>query len=214
MKLNSIFVGKPAEILFKGKPVLSGINKLPVAGPVKVGKLNLEGDEQADLKVHGGADKAIYAYPAEHYAYWAAAQPQLQLVPGMVGENLSVSGFDEQQLRVSDILEIGTARFMVTVPRMPCYKLGVRVGDATFVKAFLDSRKTGFYLRVLQEGRISPGDTITCHSAGGSALTVDEVTRLYSTDKTNKPLLEKAVNQEHLPTDWRDFFAQRLDKLS
>ena len=213
MHLHAIYTGKPTSVEFKNKTVETGIYKNLRKGSVKVNFLNLEGDQQADLKVHGGVNKAVYAYPQEHYTYWSEHAPELKLAPGAVGENLLVSGFDEAALQVSDVLEIGSAGFMVTVPRMPCFKLGIKVGDPGFVKAFLESRKTGFYLKVLQEGTIKAGDSIKLTKGTPDAVTVDEVTRLYSTDKENIVLLKKAIATEALPEDWRSFFGERLTKL-
>ena len=213
MHLHAIYTGKPTSVEFKNKTVETGIYKNLRKGSVKVNFLNLEGDQQADLKVHGGVNKAVYAYPQEHYTYWSEHAHELKLAPGAVGENLLVSGFDEAALQVSDVLEIGSAGFMVTVPRMPCFKLGIKVGDPGFVKAFLESRKTGFYLKVLQEGTIKAGDSIKLTKGTPDAVTVDEVTRLYSTDKENIVLLKKAIATEALPEDWRSFFGERLTKL-
>ena len=128
MELLSVFVGQPREVTYRGKPVLTGIFKEKVDGPVRVGKLNLEGDRQADLRVHGGVDKAVYAYPVEHYQYWREARPDLEFGSGMFGENLSLSGVDEKTVNIGDTFRIGSAEFQVSVPRMPCFKLGIKNG--------------------------------------------------------------------------------------
>ncbi len=145
--------------------IVTGIHKQPVAGPVNIKRLGLEGDEQADLTVHGGLDKAVYAYPSEHYGFWAAqrlaalkrAQP---LPPGSMGENLTVQGLLESDVWIGDRLAIGSTLLEVTEPRSPCYKFGAKMGFAHAVKMMVQSGATGFYLRVIQEGALQAGDSI------------------------------------------------------
>src|SRR6185295_12623664 len=145
VRLESVQVGLPREVAWHGKAVLTGIFKQPVAGPVLVRALNLEGDVQADLAVHGGADKAVYAYPAEHYELWRRELPDLDLPWGAFGENLTTSGLDEDSVCLGDRFRIGGAELVVTQPRLPCYKLEVRFGRDGMVRRFLESRRTGFY---------------------------------------------------------------------
>src|SRR5229473_1003729 len=149
MKVVSVNVGFPREVPWKGQTVTTGIFKEPVEGRVMLRTLNLEGDRQADLSVHGGRSKAVYAYPAEHYRYWSRELPELPLPWGMFGENLTTEGLQEEELNIGDRLRIGAAEVMVTEPRMPCYKLGIRFGRSDILRRFLDSGKSGFYFSVL-----------------------------------------------------------------
>ena len=160
MKLMSINVGLPRQVEWHGETVTTAIFKLPVAGVVTVKTLNLEGDCQGDLTVHGGERKAVYAYPIEHYEYWRAELPDKKLTHGAFGENLTTSGLLETEVGPGDLLEIGTAAFTITVPRMPCYKLGLRFERLDMVKRFWLSRRCGFYMSVLREGTISAGNPI------------------------------------------------------
>jgi MOSC domain-containing protein YiiM len=150
MKVLSVNVGRPQEREWRGVRVRTAIFKSAVEGPVAVGKLDLEGDEQGDITVHGGPDKAVYAYPYEHYAYWQAQLPGYALAPGNFGENLTITGVSEESIHIGDTLQIGTARFAVTQPRTPCYKLGVRFDREDMTRRFYESRRLGFYLRVLR----------------------------------------------------------------
>lgn len=157
--------------------VATGIFKKPVEGKLKVRRLNIDGDEQADLTVHGGPDKAVYAYPVEQYEHWKSVLPERDWRWGSFGENLTVSGFDENSLRIGDKLKIGSARFVVTQPRMPCFKLGIRLADPTMVRRFFESGKWGFYLGVTQEGEIQTGDSIEIEGGDGNNITLDDVSR-------------------------------------
>ena len=160
MRLVSINVGLPREVEWRGERVNTAIFKSPVAGPVAVKALNLAGDRQADLTVHGGERKAVYAYPIEHHEYWRAQLPDAELTYGAFGENLTTSGVIETDVGPDDLLEIGTAAFTVTVPRMPCYKLGLRFRRLDMVKRFWLARRCGFYMSVKREGIITAGDSI------------------------------------------------------
>jgi MOSC domain-containing protein YiiM len=160
LKLVSINVGRPREVQWQGETVRTSIFKAPVTGRVRVGRLNIVGDEQSDLTVHGGEDKAVYAYPAEHYAFWREQLPGVALPWGAFGENLTVEGLLEERVHAGDRLRAGTAEFAVTDPRMPCYKLALRFSRTDMVKRFLKSGRTGFYLAVLKEGEIGAGDAI------------------------------------------------------
>src|SRR5208283_3927543 len=161
MQVISVNVGKPQEREWKGSRVRTAIFKSPVDGPVAVGKLDLEGDEQGDLTVHGGPDKAVYAYPYEHYAYWQSQLPGYQLTLGNFGENLTTAGLSEETIHIGDQLQIGTALFTVTQPRTPCYKPGVRFNRKDMTRQFYESRRFGFYLRVLREGTLQTGATVS-----------------------------------------------------
>ena len=213
LKLVSVNVGLPREVLWKGKHVLTGIFKEPVARRVLLRSLDLEGDQQADLSVHGGADKAVYVYPAEHYEYWRSELPGMQLPWGMFGENFTTEGLLETALHIGDRFRIGAAEVMVTQPRLPCYKLGLKFGRDDIIKRFLHSGLTGFYLAVLQEGEVGAGDLFEPLGANHNKVTVEDITRLYLSNKDDAQLLQRAVQVEALPESWRRFFQHRLDKL-
>jgi MOSC domain-containing protein YiiM len=167
----AIHVGRPHELQFNGRSVLSAIYKEPVIGPVMVRCLNLDGDQQADLKVHGGPDKAVYCYPSEHYAVWSRELDRT-LDFGFFGENLTLSGLREEALHIGDVLAAGEAMLQVSQPRLPCFKLGIKFGDQRFVARFLRSRRCGFYCRVLQEGTIESGQSIEVVQRAASHLTI------------------------------------------
>jgi MOSC domain-containing protein YiiM len=161
MQIVSIQVGLPRTVEWRGELIETAIFKSPVAGRVRVGRLNLDGDRQADLTVHGGADKAVYVYPSEHYAWWKEELPGVALPWGSFGENFTTEGVLETSTRVGDVLRAGSAEFVVTQPRMPCYKLNVRFGRPDMVKRFLRGGRPGLYLAVLREGDVGAGDAMT-----------------------------------------------------
>jgi MOSC domain-containing protein YiiM len=214
MKLVSVNVGLPRQVMWQGKPVTTAIFKEPVSGPVRLDTLNLEGDRQADLSVHGGADKAVYAYPAEHYTYWHQELPELELPWGMFGENFTIEGLLEDSVNIGDRFRIGTAEVVVTQPRLPCYKLGVKFGRADMVKRFLASRRTGFYLAVLKEGEVKAGDNIELLWRDENNVTVADITRLYAFDRDDTASMERVVQVEALPKSWIDYFQGHLEKLA
>ncbi|MFQ5969176.1 MAG: MOSC domain-containing protein [Nitrososphaerales archaeon] len=213
MKILSVNVGLPRKVVFKGQEVTTGIFKEPVQGRVNLRKLNLDGDRQADLTVHGGADKAVYAYPAEHYEYWRRQLPGTELPWGMFGENLTTEGLHEDALNIGDQFQIGSAKAMVTQPRMPCYKLGVKFGRMDIVRQFLASGRSGFYFKVLQEGDIGAGDAIELISRDKNKITVKEIVRLYVHDNEDIETLKHAAQVEALPEDWRGYFRQQIEQL-
>lgn len=213
MRLVSVNVGLPRQVTWRGKTVTTGIFKESVSGIIRLRRLNLDGDRQADLTVHGGPYKAIYAYPAEHYAYWRQQLPDWDLPWGMFGENLTTEGLLEDAVRIGDRFRIETAEVVVTQPRLPCFKLGVRFGRPDMVKRFLASRRTGFYLAVLEEGEVGAGDGIALISRGEAPVTVADITRLYVDGEEDLEGLEHAVGVEALPEDWRDYFRERLATL-
>ena len=210
MRVVAVSVGLPREVVWRGRAVRTSIFKEPVAGPVLVERLNLAGDRQSDLTVHGGADKAVYVYPAEHYAFWREKLPGVDLPWGSFGENLTVEGLDEAAVQIGDRLEIGSASFLVTQPRMPCYKLAVRFDQLEMIKWFLQSGRTGFYLRVTQEGQLTAGDSITLLPERSPTVTVADVTKLYAADAANQVLLKRASEITALPEAWREYFRERL----
>lgn len=175
MKVLSINVGLPRAVESRGEIVMTSIFKTPVPGPVAVRATNIDGDRQADLTVHGGARKAVYVYPHEHYAWWRGELPHADLGFGAFGENLTTEGVLETAVSPGDRLEIGSAVFTVTVPRMPCYKLGIRFDRADMVKRFWKSARCGFYLSVAQEGEIAPGDEIRLTRAPDTSATIAEL---------------------------------------
>ncbi|WP_026073137.1 MOSC domain-containing protein [Nodosilinea nodulosa] len=210
MRLTSVNVGLPRDVIWKGKTIKTGIFKDPISARVMVRSLNLDGDGQADLTVHGGADKAIYVYPFEHYDYWRSELPDTELTPGIFGENFTVTGLQEEDVNIGDRFQIGAVNLIVTQPRMPCYKLGIRFGRPDMVKRFLDSRRTGFYFRVLQEGEVEAGDAIEQTSRDSNNITVADITRLYVREQTNPELLRRATQLEALPASWRDYFQEQI----
>lgn len=212
MKILSIHVGLPRKVSWQGKLVSTGIFKESVAGPMKLRKWNLEGDKQADLTVHGGLDKAVYAYPSEHYVYWKTQLPEMDLPWGMFGENLTTDGLKEDSVYIGERFRMGEAEVMVTEPRMPCYKLGLKFGRPDIIKRFLASRRTGFYFRVIREGTLSAGDTIEPTGRAPSDISVADVTTLYAFEKNNLPLLRLAVKVEALPESWKNHFRHQLEK--
>ncbi len=214
MKLISVNVGLPREVDWNGKRVTTGIFKDAIEGSVEVRRHNLDGDEQADLSVHGGPTKAVYAYPGEHYAYWRKELPDHDLPWGSFGENFTVEGVDEEAMYIGDEFRIGTAKLVVTEPRMPCFKLGIKFGRADMVKRFLKSQRSGFYFGVVEEGRVQAGDEFDRLSQHPDGLSVADVTRLYTTEKGSAQLLKKAISVSALPESWRGYFEHQLEKLS
>ena len=194
-----------------GEPVSTGIFKDPVAGRVMLRTLNLDGDRQADLTVHGGPEKAVYVYPSEHYAFWKRELPDMDLPWGMFGENFTTEGMFETEINIGDRFRIGSAEVMVTQPRMPCYKLGIRFGRTDIIKRFLASERTGFYFSVMKEGDVGAGDEFELMKKNVSGVRVVDVTRLYSSDKQNVELLRRAIATEALPDNWRNYFRKRIE---
>jgi MOSC domain-containing protein YiiM len=213
MKLVSVNVGLPQTVTWKGRSVQTGIFKRPINNRVQVRTLNLDGDRQADLSVHGGPDKAIYIYPAEHYDYWRGELPGTELAWGMFGENFTTEGLLEETVNIGDRFRIGSAAVLVTQPRVPCYKLAAKFGREDIVKRFLASGRSGFYVRVLQEGEVGVGDMIELLSRGREAVTVADLARLYSGERQDLDLLQRAVQVEGLSASWREALQQRLDQL-
>ncbi|MBI3783294.1 MAG: MOSC domain-containing protein [Deltaproteobacteria bacterium] len=210
MKLLSVNIGLPRQVDWNGKKVQTSIWKKPVEGTVRVGRLNLDGDRQSDLSVHGGPEKAVYVYPSEHYAFWRSEIADVDLHPGAFGENLTTLGLLEDQVQIGDRLRIGSAEFVVTQPRMPCFKLGIRFGRPDMVKRFLQSERTGFYLSVVHEGHVTAGDAIATVSREKHGVRVSDVVSLYGSDAGNQELLRRASEWTALPEGWREYFRKRL----
>ena len=213
-KIISVNVGLPRTVMSNGDPVSTGIFKEPVAGRVMLRTLNLDGDRQADLSVHGGPSKAVYAYPSEHYDYWTHEFPDMKLPFGMFGENFTTAGLLETELNVGDKFRVGSAIVMATEPRMPCYKLGIRFGRSDIIKRFLASERTGFYFAVLQEGEVGVGDAMELIEKSKDSLRLSDITALYTREKQNVGLLRRAIEVATLPESWKDYFRQRLAKLT
>jgi MOSC domain-containing protein YiiM len=198
--------------MWNGQSVSTGIYKTPVEGTLMLRKLNLDGDRQADLTVHGGPTKAAYVYPAEHYDYWRDELPGTELPWGMFGENFTTLGLDESNVNIGDRFRLGSAEVMVTEPRMPCYKLGIKFGRNDILRRFLASGRTGFYFSVEREGEVGAGDEIELIGHDEHNVTVADITRLYARDKNDFEMLRRAIAVEALPEKWRYHFGQQLVK--
>jgi MOSC domain-containing protein YiiM len=211
VRLISVNTGLPRDVDWHGRTVRTSIWKSPVDGRVRVGRLNLDGDQQSDLTVHGGPEKAVYVYPSEHYEYWHRELQGNELPWGAFGENFTTEGLLEPDVRLGDRLRIGSAAFMVTQPRMPCFKLGIRFGDDRMVKRFLRSGRSGFYVAVLREGDVAAGDPIELTDRDDHGVTVSEVTALYANPgDDDQELLRRAIAVPALPQSWKDFLSKRL----
>jgi MOSC domain-containing protein YiiM len=212
MKLVSVNIGLPREVSWKGERILTGIFKEPVEGPVMLGKLNLDGDGQADLSVHGGASKTVYAYPAEHYEFWRSELPDMKLPWGMFGENLTTEGLLEDRVWIGDRFRIGGAEVMATEPRLPCFKLGIKFRRTDIIKRFLASRRTGIYFAVVKEGRIAAGDPVEQIYRNKHGVTVADITRVFAFEKNDLQTLRRAVRVEALPEKWRKRFQHQIEE--
>ena len=210
MRLVSVNVGLPREMEWRGRTIRTSIFKTPTDRRVRVTTVNLEGDRQSDLSVHGGVDKAVYAYPSEHYAYWRGELPGMDLPWGIFGENFTTEGLLEESVRIGERLRVGSAEFVITQLRMPCFKLGIRFDRPDIVRRFLQSRRTGFYLAVLREGEVAAGDSIQFTAQERGGLTVADIVNLYTVDAENQELLRRATEYSALPESWRDYFRKRL----
>jgi MOSC domain-containing protein YiiM len=223
MKLVSVNTGMPREVSWHGRMVTTAIFKKPARGRVALRKLNLDGDRQADLTVHGGEHKAVYCYPLAHYGYWKKELPGRELPMGMFGENFTIDDggpglpggqeLPEESVHLGDRFSIGTTEVVVTQPRLPCYKLGVRFGSDDMVKRFLASGRTGFYVAVLREGEVGAGDEIEVISGEANAVAVSEITRLYVAKRFGDAeirAVRRALRVEELPESWKEYFRERL----
>jgi MOSC domain-containing protein YiiM len=207
-RVVAVSVGTPREVQWRGRLVRTSIFKAPVSSRVGVGRENIAGDAQSDLTVHGGLDKAVYAYPAEHYASWRRELPDAELSWAAFGENLTTEGLLEDDVWIGDRYRVGTAELVVTQPRMPCYKLGIRFGRPDMVKRFHESGRNGFYFRVAREGDVAPGDSIERLARDDVRLTVADVVALYVTETPDEGLLRRAIDHPALPAAWRDYFSR------
>lgn len=214
MKLISVNVGQPRGVPWNGATVPTAIFKEPVVGTVQLRRLNLDGDRQADLKVHGGPEKAVYVYPSEHYEFWRRELPGTELPWGAFGENFTTEGLLEDATYIGDSFRVGGAVVTVTQPRMPCYKLGIKFGRNDIIKRFLASRRTGFYFSVAEEGEVCAGDSIEPLGRDENRISVADIVQLYVAKEPDSGLLERAIRLEALPANWRGYFAQQLKEAS
>ena len=212
-KILSVNVSLPKEIDFEGQKVRTGIFKEPVEGRVMLRTLNLDGDKQADLTVHGGPEKAVYAYPIEHYEYWRRVFTNIEMSNGMFGENLTVDGLKESEVSIGDVFQIGSSKVIATQPRMPCYKLGVKFGRMDILKMFLASGRSGIYFKVLEEGEVGAGDTIEQIRKDPNGITISDVVRLYASDKEDIKMMRHAVKVEPLPEGWKHYFLEQIKRI-
>jgi MOSC domain-containing protein YiiM len=212
MKVLSVNVALPRLVAWNGQTFNTGIFKEPVAGPVLMRQLDLDGDRQADLSVHGGPYKAVYAYPSEHYEYWRKELPDLDLPWGQFGENLTTEGLDEADTHIGDVLRIGKATVQVTQPRVPCFKLAAKFQRNDILKRFLQSGRSGFYLAVIEEGLVAAGDAIERVQEDANGIAVSDINKLFNCG-TDRALLRRVTRLEALPLDWREHFAEQLAML-
>lgn len=212
MKLLSVNVSLPKEVLYRGRTVTTSIFKEPVDGRVMLRTLNLDGDGQADLMGHGGIYKAAYAYSIENYDYWKRELARTDFTFGQFGENFTVEGMLEDEIHVGDVFRVGGALVEVTQPRVPCYKLGIKMGLPRFVKTFLASCRVGFYLRVLEEGEVDAGDGFEYVRTETERMTVREICHLLYFDIKDLDGARKALRIRALSPGWRQSFEERLAK--
>ena len=213
MKVVSLNVAVPRTVVWKGHEVRTGIFKEPIEGPVMMRRLNLDGDRQADLTVHGGSDKAVYAYPSEHYPVWKDELPGMVLPWGMFGENLTTEGLSEQEIHIGDKFRIGEAIVTVTQPRTPCYKLALKFQRDDMLKRMLTNGRSGFYFSVVEQGVVQAGDAIERIHEDPEGISVAEINALYRDGGKDANLLRRAANLEALPTNRRDYLREELKSL-
>src|SRR5215469_764933 len=216
MKLLSVNCGLPREVMWHGTTVTTSIYKEPVEGHLTLRTLNLDGDRQSDLTVHGGKDKAVYCYPIEHYDYWRAELPGHALPMGAFGENFTVEGLVEDSVHIGNKFSVGSAEVVVTQPRLPCYKLGIRFQSDDMVRRFLGSRRTGFYLAVTRQGDVGAGDEIKLLSHNPESVSVSTITRLYVAKRYGRDdarAVRRALTVEALSQGWKEYFEEKLRRV-
>jgi MOSC domain-containing protein YiiM len=209
-RLISIQVGRPRAVDQNGQEVSTGIFKTPVEKRLMLKKLNLDGDQQADLTVHGGPNKAVYAYPSEHYPFWKNELPGVNLPWGSFGENFTTAGLVESDVCIGDRFQIGSAEVVVTQPRLPCFKLNLKFDRDDMIKRFLASHFSGFYLRVLQEGEVGAGDEIAQIHRDENRVTVLDTMRIYLGESNSSELVRRALQVEYLSPSWRRDFSELI----
>ncbi len=212
MRLVTVSVALPCPVAHGRGRVSTGIFKQAVAGPVRVHAEQLAGDGQADRVHHGGPDKAVYAYGLEHYAWWEQTLGGGRLPHGQFGENLTVAGLDESVLCVGDQLAIGSARFVITQPRVPCFKLGLRFDDPSMPQRFARSLRSGVYLRVLEQGELSAGDTVDVVASAARRITIRALFAAYltSNERDSQDVLAAALEVPGLSAEWHAQISKRL----
>jgi MOSC domain-containing protein YiiM len=213
MRVLSLNVGLPRRVLHHDREVMTGIFKSPVEGPRMLYRLNLDGDRQADLAVHGGTNKAVYAYPSEHYSFWRQQLPEIDFTWGQFGENLTTEGLREEDTFVGDVYRLGQAVVKVTQPRMPCYKLGIRFGRDDMVKRFLASGRSGIYFSVLEQGLVDVGDTLERISGPRNGISIADINRAYAQSRDNVELVRRIVSAQVLPRGLHQDFVDTLAEI-
>jgi MOSC domain-containing protein YiiM len=214
VEILSLNVARPRLVVYEGMTVNTGIFKTPLSGPVHLRTLNLDGDRQADLSVHGGPNKAVYGYPSEHYPDWRRELPGIDMPWGMFGENFTTTGLAEDNLHIGDRFQIGSSIIMVRQPRTPCYKLAVKFQRDDMLDLFLASGRSGYYFSVEHEGVVAVGDTFKLLSREQDGITIAEMNHLLVRDRYNQELLRKAIHTKALPEPWREYFSDRLQRLA
>ena len=214
MKILSVNVGRPRDVTVDGHEVRTSIWKSPVHGRVRVSGHNVEGDQQSDLTVHGGLNKAVYAYPYEHYAFWRREFPLMELTMGNFGENLTTEGLLESDARIGDVFRIGSVELEVMQPRLPCYKLGIRFDRADMVKRFMRAARSGIYFAIVREGELGEGSPIERISRADHDVTIDDLAHLFTDRRDDEDLLRRAAGVTSLPNFWRVDIEKRLSALS
>ena len=213
MKIAGIAIGSVEEISYRGKKVKTGIFKKPVQHPIFLGREGLEGDIQVDKKNHGGPDKAVYAYGLENLHYWSRLREEPDYAPGHMGENLTIEGLVDQEVSIGDQFQMGSAIVEVTQPRVPCFKLGIRMQHPKFVGEFLTSGRTGFYLRVLQEGRIQVGDAVTRIHADPQKVSIPNIMKALIKGPDQAFWIAQALSVPALSTAWREDLEERAQNI-
>ena len=211
MKVISINVGLPRLIEHNGEMIATGIFKSPVADRIKVNEINLDGDAQADLRFHGGWSKAVYAYASEHYEFWRSELPEADLTFGAFGENLTTVGLFENEIFIGDKLRVGSAEFVVTEPRFPCFKLGIRFNRKDIIRRFQKARRSGIYLAIAKTGEIAAGDSIEIISRDANQVSILDLLRLHD-EKNDLETAKRAVKVEALPKKWRKDLLKLIEK--
>jgi MOSC domain-containing protein YiiM len=217
MKLLSVNCGLPREVLWHETRIVTSIFKEPVNGRIALRTLNLDGDRQSDLSVHGGKDKAVYCYPIEHYEHWRRELPDRKLPWGVFGENFTVEGLTEESTHIGERFSIGSAEVVVTQPRLPCYKLGIRFESDDMPRRFLASGRSGFYLAVTREGEVGADDPITQLSRDPDGVSVSDLTRLFIAnqyDSDDVRRLRKVLALDALPDSWKDWLREKMNRLA
>ncbi len=213
MKVISVNVGLPIKVNFGKEIVTTAIFKNPIKHRINLYKLNLEGDKQADLTVHGGIDKAVYSYPSEHYMFWKKEIKDFEYSWGTFGENLTTEGLLEDLVNIGDQFQIGSAKVIATQPRMPCYKLAVRFGRMDIIRRFMASERSGIYFKVAQEGEIGVEDKIELIKSDENKVTIRDIVRLQTNGGRDTEMMNRAIKVKDLPDGWRNYFMEKLTKL-